>query len=245
MKTSAHANGFTLIELLVVIAVITILAALLLPALAGAKARTQRISCASKIKQWNLANASYADDEEDRLPREKCVTGIHTWSDITDPMNSNVWFNVLADQYMSQKGGAAGYDSHRSDFHSTANIFQCPNAKMPSGPANPTFSLAFNSKLISSGDVFVQIRASSIPYPSDTVMWLDSGVGTNEPSLFPTQKPYNGQPSAQANRMSGRHQRGANLGFLDGSVRWHLGVRVVNPATGTNYPAPSEIIWAP
>jgi prepilin-type processing-associated H-X9-DG protein len=184
------------------------------------------------------------DDEEDRLPREKCVGGIHTWSDITDPTNRNVWFNVLP-EYMSQKDGAAAYDSHRSDFHSTVNIFQCPIAKLPPGAANPTFSLAFNSKLISSTDVFFQIRASSILYPSSTVMWLDSGVGTNEPSLFSTQKPYNGQPSAQANRMSGRHQLGANLGFLDGGVRWYLGVKVVNPATGTNYPAPSEVIWAP
>jgi prepilin-type N-terminal cleavage/methylation domain-containing protein len=67
-KNTALSRGFTLIELLVVIAIIAILAALLLPALARAKARAQRTACLSDAKQLGLAFTIWGDEHGDKYP---------------------------------------------------------------------------------------------------------------------------------------------------------------------------------
>jgi len=120
---NATSRGFTLIELLVVIAIIAILAALLLPALAKAKAKAQRIYCVSNLKQVALACKLYADDFSGKI-----ISAYPTYGGFT-----NTWCGGNAEA----AGGAGSYVYGGSDptgiqigmlwpYTKALGIYHCP-----------------------------------------------------------------------------------------------------------------------
>ena len=75
-------RAFTLTELLVVIAIIAVLAALMLPVMSAAKAKTKRTTCLNNLRQINVGLRLYSDDAGDKVPETSgtndpllCLTG--------------------------------------------------------------------------------------------------------------------------------------------------------------------------
>ncbi|HXT10827.1 MAG TPA: prepilin-type N-terminal cleavage/methylation domain-containing protein [Candidatus Angelobacter sp.] len=105
-------TAFTLIELLVVIAIIAILAAMLLPALASAKEKAHRASCASNLHQQGVMLQIYTSDNRDRYPDLR-----YPPYTMTPPTAVGLWPWDISTNFTDQMIANGG----------TRDIFYCPS----------------------------------------------------------------------------------------------------------------------
>lgn len=106
-------KGFTLIELLVVIAIIAILAAILFPVFAQARAKARQASCLSNVKQIALACLMYSDDYDETLPPGYIGTAASVL--IASPGGYTTMSNTMADATL--------------DYVKSTKVWHCPEDK--------------------------------------------------------------------------------------------------------------------
>lgn len=140
-------KGFTLIELLVVIAIIAILAAMLLPALAMAKAKAERTVCLNNLKQIATYMHFYTDDNSDTFPAHR-NQGLNTADEA--PSLTNWWGRTII-----------GFNSNYT------NTFHCPSIKGRRLDAGVRWVWKFDCHLVGYGmnAYFLGFH----PYTSDSI----------------------------------------------------------------------------
>lgn len=218
--------AFTLIELLVVIAIIAILAAMLLPALARAKAKGQNISCLNNMHQLTVCWYMYSSDNQDALVQNY----IQGWPDWT----GNAW--ILGDMRnaIDSTNEAFLRNGTLFQYNKSLGIYKCPSDRATGRSLKPSYphdrphirSYTIEGQMNGNADInganypiskkFSDIRK---PPPVQAMVFVDEHPLSIDDGYFAIQVE---SPTWQ-NFCATHHSKGCNFSFADGHAehwRW-------------------------
>jgi prepilin-type N-terminal cleavage/methylation domain-containing protein/prepilin-type processing-associated H-X9-DG protein len=184
-------RGFTLIELLVVIAIIAILAAILFPVFARARAKAQQNSCLSNVKQLSLSLVMYVQDWDQTTPQYGSI--------------ENEWG-------LNTSSPSVGWELY--SYTKNSQIFLCPSNNQSTivlgncPPLGPWIGYEINQDNCGT-------PLQYLSYPAENWYLADMSAKnqqqTNETSGVCPTDAYGTAP-----RIGNPHNNGTNVGFLDG-----------------------------
>ncbi|WP_309706975.1 DUF1559 domain-containing protein [Armatimonas sp.] len=220
-RAFTRSAGFTLIELLVVIAIIAILAAILFPVFAQARAKARQTACLSNQKQIALATMMYTQDYDETYPVNNFSYGAGVTAFLTSWM------------------------IHLDPYQKNLQVFECPERKVMTTTnvvvAGRTFrlpdrSIGANEWIVgrvghtahTAGTALAPIAQASLSRVAETPLMGDSVyLLFNEPRRIAvagwsgaTWWQYPTTVAAVSEPSNARHNGGSNLIWADGHVSW-------------------------
>jgi prepilin-type N-terminal cleavage/methylation domain-containing protein/prepilin-type processing-associated H-X9-DG protein len=214
--------AFTLIELLVVMAILSILMALLLPAIQSAKEKAKEGRCIANLRQLAMAMHSYASEFEDHLPMTAPAARNHpsdwVWGGnvVAHPQSPEACQRILLESgvlwtYMypglqrDQKRAEEWYASPQK------NAYLCPSAGEVERKRGLSYSMNWTLDESEGGvDQDVGVIISRVKNASRCVLLVDEGPELNDGHYHSSDFPNQGN----------LHNGGGNLAFCDGHVAW-------------------------
>ena len=198
-------RGFTLIELLVVIAIIAILAAILFPVFARARAKATQTSCLNNLKELTLGMLMYAQDYDEIFPGmslgpaqpNPVVPGNTTFNYHPDYGYFNCWSN-----------GIYPYVKNVQIYLCPSSLYECYEVAY-GVPANGG-NAAGDGRVTLFGSGSSAPKMARIKRPAEILIMTEKGAGGGCQYLL----------SAQYYACRDSHSEGGNLGFFDGHAKW-------------------------